>query len=462
MNRHKTHQIDESAQTVLRSALALTWVVNEQHKDYGKDYLTEIGEDNGDLTGISFYIQLKGQERAKFSRDRNFVKCTLDKKYADYYHDRVEDLPVFLVVVDVNMKRGWWLFLQAALYEDQSWRARNSVTLSLPVSNDIFDKDLLRKGVQLAKEWIKEHAPGFRSKFLQQCFDYICAEHGLTECTKMDSGMLEEMLLYYFPSMESGVPCFDPRNGEWDFVGGSDDHNLQIGIYSNGRFTLRAGDDDFVYLDLLIKNPEEIGELLLLIENLGELGTPRRDYEEVKLADLITLEAVLILYNGEYRSLRMADLIKLVPEAESIIDAYTIADDSGWEFLARTAFPGWHHWCKANLPLSRLSNLCLLDSEDLIYSESTGLCTYRRWLAYDEIHRGYGPPFIITRNRRTCSILWLHEYCTYRPEGQGALKSFLQGWKQYSVCEKQQEVGDQASVLGQIRFAVEARMLRGR
>ena len=51
---------------------------------------------------------------------------------------------------------------------------------------------------------------------------------------------------------------------------------------------------------------------------------------------------------------------------------------------------------------------------------------------------------------------------TYRPEGQGALKSFLQGWKQYSVCEKQQEVGDQASVLGQIRFSVEARMLRGR
>ena len=54
MNRHKTHQIDESAQTVLKSALALTWVVNEQHNDYGKDYLTEIGEDNGDLTGSSF------------------------------------------------------------------------------------------------------------------------------------------------------------------------------------------------------------------------------------------------------------------------------------------------------------------------------------------------------------------------------------------------------------------------
>ena len=116
---------------------------------------------------------MKGQERAKFSRDGNFVKYTLDKKYADYYHDRVEDLPVFLVVVDVSIKRGWWLFLQAALDEDQSWRGRNSVTLSLPVSNDIFDKDLMRKGVEFAKKWIKEHALNFRSKFLQQCFDYL-------------------------------------------------------------------------------------------------------------------------------------------------------------------------------------------------------------------------------------------------------------------------------------------------
>ena len=51
MKRHRTHQIDDLAQRVLRDALHPSWVLNEQHNDYGKDYLVEIGEDNGDLTG---------------------------------------------------------------------------------------------------------------------------------------------------------------------------------------------------------------------------------------------------------------------------------------------------------------------------------------------------------------------------------------------------------------------------
>ncbi len=63
MNKHRTHQIDDLAQRFLRDALPPTWVPNEQHRDYGKDYLVEIGEDNGDLTGSSFYVQLKGQEK---------------------------------------------------------------------------------------------------------------------------------------------------------------------------------------------------------------------------------------------------------------------------------------------------------------------------------------------------------------------------------------------------------------
>src|SRR4051794_40378527 len=148
MNKHRTHQIDDLAQRVLRDALPPAWVPNEQTNDYGKDYLVEIGEDNGDLTGSSFYVQLKGQERADISVDGQWVKFSLETKYAAYYLDRIKDLPVFLVVVDVTLKRGWWLFLQPVLEADQVWRGQDSTTISIPTTNDIAETAPLREAVE--------------------------------------------------------------------------------------------------------------------------------------------------------------------------------------------------------------------------------------------------------------------------------------------------------------------------
>jgi hypothetical protein len=82
MNKHRTHQIDDRAQLILRDLLPVTWVVNEQLKDYGKDFLVEIGETDGNLTGSNFFVQLKGQEKATKSRDGAWVKFYLETKYA--------------------------------------------------------------------------------------------------------------------------------------------------------------------------------------------------------------------------------------------------------------------------------------------------------------------------------------------------------------------------------------------
>src|SRR6266478_4540879 len=127
MIRHLTHQIDDRAQVICRDILPMTWAMNEQKKDYGKDYIVEIGEDNGDLTGSSFFVQLKGQEKADIKADNSVVKFRLESKYASYYCDKIKDLPVFLVVVDVTQKKGWWLFLQPVLEADQSWRKQDSM-----------------------------------------------------------------------------------------------------------------------------------------------------------------------------------------------------------------------------------------------------------------------------------------------------------------------------------------------
>ena len=159
MNKHRSHQIDELAQRVLRDSLPLTWVPNRHDKDYAKDYLIEIGEDNGDLTGSSFYVQLKGQEKSDRSADGSLVRYSLESKYARYYSRKIKDLPVFLVVVNVTEKKGRWLFLQPVLEKNTAWLRRKSITVHLPVVNDIADTACLRKAVEEAKKWMRLHHP---------------------------------------------------------------------------------------------------------------------------------------------------------------------------------------------------------------------------------------------------------------------------------------------------------------
>jgi hypothetical protein len=163
MKRPRSHQIDELAQRRFRDAIPPTWVVNKQENDYGIDYHVQIGEDSADLTGIGFFVQLKGQENADLSANGMLVKYCLEIKYAAHYLDRIRDLPVFLVVVDVTTKKGWWLFLQSELEADQSWRQKTGkkpcTTVHLPISNDISETTSLSSAVEEAKKWMRLHHP---------------------------------------------------------------------------------------------------------------------------------------------------------------------------------------------------------------------------------------------------------------------------------------------------------------
>jgi Domain of unknown function (DUF4365) len=155
MKRHRTHQIEDKSKRIFEEALPESWVASEQQKDYGKDYLVEIGEDNGSRTESSFYVQLKGQEKVEFTADGSLVKFSLEKKYAEYYLDKIKDLPVFLVVADVNKKKAWNHFLQPGLDADQSWRQQKSATVYLSANNDFSDSAKLRQAVESAKQMMR-------------------------------------------------------------------------------------------------------------------------------------------------------------------------------------------------------------------------------------------------------------------------------------------------------------------
>lgn len=158
MKRPQAHRIDELAQRVFAAALPPEWVRNEHKNDYGKDYLVEIGEGD-ELTGTSFYAQLKGQEHATINAKQKCVTFPLETRYAIYYLDKIKDLPVFLVVVDVTKKKAWWQFIQGALSQTGAWRRQKTVTIRLPLINELDDILKFRAAIESAKRAMRLNHP---------------------------------------------------------------------------------------------------------------------------------------------------------------------------------------------------------------------------------------------------------------------------------------------------------------
>jgi hypothetical protein len=158
MQRTTAHQIDKTAQNVLHNCLPASWIINKLDEDYAKDYHVEIVDDI-ELTGTAFFVQLKGKAAVVYSKNKKVVCFQLETKHAAYYLDRVQDLPVFLIVVDTTNELAWYIHVQPLLESDQSWRKQKSVGVRLPVENLLSETSKLRTAVVHAKRWLRARNP---------------------------------------------------------------------------------------------------------------------------------------------------------------------------------------------------------------------------------------------------------------------------------------------------------------
>jgi hypothetical protein len=161
MKRDLNAEIDERAMRVFRHHIPPAWVINEtQRPDYGKDYLIELVESQ-ELTGVNFFVQLKGTRRLPVRGGGSYVSHTLERKDAIYFTDRVRQ-PLFLVVVDVTREVGHWVFIQRYLLEGLlgvDWRRKKHVSIRLPTANRLDDFAGLAREVHSAQEYMASLRP---------------------------------------------------------------------------------------------------------------------------------------------------------------------------------------------------------------------------------------------------------------------------------------------------------------
>lgn len=162
--RTKSHEIDEEAQRVFKAAIPKNWVAREQRPDYGVDYVVEIFEERGspgstEPSGLQWSVQLKGTVAAKTAK--GMLRFRLETHHLAYYVDRYRQ-PVFLVVIDVRQGVGYWVFLQGYALDElrrKDWRARDSVTILLPLTNKLSNTASLSKAIRAADRRMAELHP---------------------------------------------------------------------------------------------------------------------------------------------------------------------------------------------------------------------------------------------------------------------------------------------------------------
>ena len=155
---HTTFEIDRMAQNIFNDSLPPSWLTRKQDPDIHIDYFVEISKESKP-SGITFGVQLKGTNSPRYSKSQ--IKISIKTKHLSYYLDKVKQ-PIFLVVVDVKKKQGFWFFVQKWAKEEltkRNWREQGKVNIKIPIKNRLSDMEGLRAEIARAEIFMRDLWP---------------------------------------------------------------------------------------------------------------------------------------------------------------------------------------------------------------------------------------------------------------------------------------------------------------
>ena len=131
MRQSESQIVAEAARRIFMAVLPAEWRCREQSQDRSIHYIIEVAEANR-MTGLTFGVTVRGTKSPRHTGP--WIVYPLQSQQLEYYADRCRH-PVFLVVVDVDLRQCYWLFVQKYLAEElsvKSWRGQHMVSLKIP------------------------------------------------------------------------------------------------------------------------------------------------------------------------------------------------------------------------------------------------------------------------------------------------------------------------------------------
>jgi len=137
MQSPRSQEIERLSLLIFENSAPLHWLLAKLLPDIAaKDYKIELKDAiTKELTGQSFYVQVKGTERATYRNKKSHLHFPIERKYSQLWTDSTA--AVFLVVVDVETKNGYWLYAQEFLRHNAGWKKVKKFTYRLPVEQSL-------------------------------------------------------------------------------------------------------------------------------------------------------------------------------------------------------------------------------------------------------------------------------------------------------------------------------------
>ncbi len=153
-----TREIDRIAQNIFNDSLLPGWLIRKQDPDIHVDYFVEITEKSRP-SGVIFGVQLKGTNSPRYSK--SLIKLSIKTKHLSYYLDKVKQ-PIFIIVVDIKKRRGFWFFVQEWAKEElkeRNWREQKKIDIKIPLKNSLSDMKYLRAEITRAEIFMRDLWP---------------------------------------------------------------------------------------------------------------------------------------------------------------------------------------------------------------------------------------------------------------------------------------------------------------
>ena len=177
--------------------------------------------------------------------------------------------------------------------------------------------------------------------------------------------------------------------------------------------------------------------------------------EQVLLSSLLEPAMLLIPHHDRHVLVPPRLLIELNPAVTRILNAFYGIDPNGWDYLVEIGFPGWEQWCREKLTVPKSAAVQLPGTETCVYSEPTGMTSYRRWLAFGGHYRIHSLPVAMKRKEET-SVMFVCDFFNAAETGQEQLKRIL-GSVLGTVANGSEALVAPPTKLGQIRKAFDLR-----
>lgn len=156
----KQSKIDAKAQAILENLfIKSSWIMRRDFPDIFIDYVIEPVE-NDEPTGERFCVQLKGATQLKYASA--CVKQVMKTKHLLYYHEKCI-LPVFIISVDVEAKKAFWICAQEFTKDPSVYKklkSQDAITVDIPIVNELIDFNLFALKVRESHSYMRSLRPG--------------------------------------------------------------------------------------------------------------------------------------------------------------------------------------------------------------------------------------------------------------------------------------------------------------